>query len=365
MARLKLTDFGIVKTESDEGLTKTGFNPGTADYMPPEQIRGDAVDARSDLYSLGVVFYETLAGRLPFQRSGTGSEYETLKGHMELPPPPIRTINPNVPDELAAIVTRSLEKDPKDRFQSANGFLEALLDYELRPSPLAAEQRAVAAGSPPVTHSMTELLDNPAQPDNLATNIISPAPETVPHAGRPAQPRQFTKPTETQPSGNRIGSAPAQKSSRGVGLLIAGVVFVLVIGVIATAAYFILLRGGASPVAGTAPSTTTPSPTAAPPDARLQQARDAEQQERYVEAIKLFDAYLQANPQAADKAAINARVEEIKKLQGLLAVAELEIKQQDFKAARRYFAEALKLRPDSQRAQSGLKEAEDQLARPR
>lgn len=364
LGRLKLTDFGIVKTENDEGLTKTGFNPGTADYMPPEQIRGDAVDARSDLYSLGVVFYETLAGRLPFPRSATGTEYEALKGHMELPPPPIRTVNPNVPDELAAIVMRSLEKNPKDRFQSANKFLEALLDYELRPSPLAAEQRA-AAGSPQVTHSMTELLDNPPRPDNLATNVISPAAQTAPPAGKTAQPRPFTNPTGTQPSVNRIGPAPAQTSSRGAGLLIAGVVFVLVVGAIATAAYFLLLRGGDSPVAGTAPSTATTTPTAAPPDARLQQARDAEQEERYVEAIKLFEAYLQANPQAADKAAISARVEEIKKLQGRLTMAELEIKQQDFEAARGHFAEALKLRPDSQRAQAGLKEAEGQLARPR
>jgi uncharacterized protein HemY len=74
---------------------------------------------------------------------------------------------------------------------------------------------------------------------------------------------------------------------------------------------------------------------------------------------------LQANPQAVDAPAISARVGELKKLQGLLAIAELEIKQQDFEAARSDFAEALKLRPDSQRAQAGLKEAEGQLARPR
>jgi len=261
---------------------------------------------------------------------------------------------------------RLLEKNPDRRFQSADEFLAALLDYERNGAaaasrPAMVEPRIASAQAPTVTHSMTELLDNPAQPDNLATNVISPAAQTAPPGVRTAQPRPFTKPTETQPSGNRGGSAPAQKSSRGAGLLIAGVVFVLVIGVVATAVYFLLLRSSGSPAAGAALSAATPAPTAAPPDARLQQARDAEQQERYVEAIKLFEAYLQANPQAADKAAISARVEEIKKLQGLLAVAELEIKQQDFEAARRYFAEAIKLRPDSKKAQEGLARVEKKL----
>jgi serine/threonine-protein kinase len=370
MARLKLSDFGIVKVVGDKDLTRTGFNPGTAEYMSPEQIRGEEVDARSDLYSLGVVFYEMLAGRLPFPGSETGSEYEVFKGHIELTPPPISATQPNVPGALAAIVMRLLEKNPDQRFQSADEFLAALLDYERNgaatlPRPAVVEPRAVAPQASMITHSMTEALDNPAQPDNLATNVINPAAQTAPPADRTAQPRSFTKPTETQPSGNRIGSAPAQKSSRGAGLLIAGVVFVLVIGAIGAAAYFLLLRSSGSPAGSAALSTVAPTPTAAPPDARLQQARDAEQQERYVEAIKLFEAYLQANPQAADKVAINARIEAIKKLQGLLAVAELEIKQQDFEAARRYFAEAIKLRPDSQRAQAGLKEAESQLARPR
>ena len=88
-ARLKIADFGIVKLASERSLTRTGFNPGTVEYMSPEQIRGLEVDARSDLYSLGVTFYEALTGRLPFPPSDTGSEYETLRGHVELAPPPI------------------------------------------------------------------------------------------------------------------------------------------------------------------------------------------------------------------------------------------------------------------------------------
>ena len=96
-ARLKITDFGIVKLAGKRSLTRTGFNPGTVEYMSPEQIRGLEVDARSDLYSLGVTFYEALTGRLPFPPSDSGSEYETLRGHIELAPPPIATLKPDVP----------------------------------------------------------------------------------------------------------------------------------------------------------------------------------------------------------------------------------------------------------------------------
>src|SRR5215468_5238822 len=129
-ARLKITDFGIVKLAGESSLTKTGFNPGTVEYMSPEQIRGLEVDARSDLYSLGVTFYEAITGRLPFPPSDTGSEYEVLRGHIELPPPLISAVRPDVPDALAALVMRSLEKAPNARFQSAAEFYNALLNCE-------------------------------------------------------------------------------------------------------------------------------------------------------------------------------------------------------------------------------------------
>src|SRR5215470_7460778 len=123
MARLKITDFGIVKLAGERGLTRTGFNPGTYEYMSPEQIRRLEVDARSDLYSMGVTFYEALSGRLPFPPSDTGSEYEVLRGHIELPPPPISAVKPEVPEALGALIMRSLHKDPGARFLSAAEFL--------------------------------------------------------------------------------------------------------------------------------------------------------------------------------------------------------------------------------------------------
>jgi serine/threonine-protein kinase len=371
MARLKLTDFGIVKLAGDKGLTRTGFNPGTAEYMSPEQIRGAEIDARSDLYSLGVVFYEMLAGRLPFPGSETGSEYEVLKGHMELAPPPLVELQPNVPEPLAAIVMHSLAKNPDDRFQSAGEFLEALLDYERRGAiglssqarPAVAE-RGVAA-VPQVTHSMTEALDysTPATPrDDLATNVINVSAQPAPPINRTTQPRPLTKPIEP----DRAPRVPTQTSTSRIGLFIGGALIALII--IGVIAYFLVLRNSGSPAASASVTTSTPASTATPAaveDSRLQRARDAEGQENYVEAINLYDDYLRNSPQAADRSSVSSRLEELKKLQGLLTVAELELKQQDFAAAQRDFAEALKLRPDSKRALTGLKQAEGELAHPR
>jgi serine/threonine protein kinase len=130
--KAKLTDFGIVKAGSDQQqqLTSTGFQPGTVEYMSPEQICGSEVDARSDIYSLGVTLYQMLSGRVPFSASTSGSDYEVRKGHVELSPPPLRELRPEISAGLAAIVDKALAKKPADRFQSAKECLAAIERYE-------------------------------------------------------------------------------------------------------------------------------------------------------------------------------------------------------------------------------------------
>ena len=103
------------------------MGPGTVEYMSPEQIRGLPLDARSDLYSLGITLYEMLAGRVPFPAAHSDSSYDVLKAHIETKPPPVRTLNSAIPSSLADVVARSLEKDPDRRWQSAAEFREALL----------------------------------------------------------------------------------------------------------------------------------------------------------------------------------------------------------------------------------------------
>lgn len=128
---VKVTDFGIVKVRGVKGGTQMGFNPGTPEYMSPEQARGRELDHRSDIYSMGIVLYEMLTGRVPFDTDGSGtSDYEIRRGHIELPVPPMSRIRPEVPPELERIVLKSLEKNPDDRFQTALQFQEAIQQYE-------------------------------------------------------------------------------------------------------------------------------------------------------------------------------------------------------------------------------------------
>ncbi len=121
---VKLTDFGIVRVAEDQGLTNSGIVLGTADYLSPEQARGEMLLASSDLYSLGVVMFEMLAGRPPFVGPTAVS---IAMQHASTNPPPLRQFNPNVPVAVEQIISRALEKEPDDRFHSAAEMERALL----------------------------------------------------------------------------------------------------------------------------------------------------------------------------------------------------------------------------------------------
>lgn len=124
--RLLLTDFGIAKLQGLRGLTKSGMTIGTPEYMAPEQAEGREVDRRSDIYSLGCVLYEELSGHPPFV--GT-TPVSVLYQHVHIRPEHIRSLNPAVPRELAAVVTRALAKRPHDRFDTADAFALALMPF--------------------------------------------------------------------------------------------------------------------------------------------------------------------------------------------------------------------------------------------
>jgi TolB-like protein/Flp pilus assembly protein TadD/tRNA A-37 threonylcarbamoyl transferase component Bud32 len=134
---LKLTDFGIARFDSDSRLTRTGYVCGTVDYTSPEQIRGPSLDGRSDLFSLGLTIYEALCGRLPFVRDPGTSDFEALRRRLEVDAPALGALNPDVPASLAAVVLRSLRRDPDQRWQTAAEFREALLAHESGGRPAA------------------------------------------------------------------------------------------------------------------------------------------------------------------------------------------------------------------------------------
>jgi beta-lactam-binding protein with PASTA domain len=127
--RVKVTDFGIARAGASD-MTETGSVMGTAQYLSPEQAQGRPVDARSDLYSIGIVLYELLTGVVPFDAESPVTV--ALKQVSEAPVPP-RERNPQIPLWLDAVVLRALEKEPAHRFASADEFIEALRGGTLAP----------------------------------------------------------------------------------------------------------------------------------------------------------------------------------------------------------------------------------------
>lgn len=123
--RVKIADFGIAKAEDQTDLTQDGMLIGTASYLSPEQVQSRPVDQRSDVYSLGVVLYECLTGRVPFE--GESHSARALARLHENPVDP-RQISTEIPPRLAQVIMKALARHPEDRYQSSAAFQAALLD---------------------------------------------------------------------------------------------------------------------------------------------------------------------------------------------------------------------------------------------
>lgn len=153
--RALLTDFGLARAENDACLTRSGFHPGTPHYMSPEQVRGESIDGRSDLFGLGCVLYALCTGHPPFRAD---SSYAVLRRITDDSPRSIRESNPDVPEWLELIIMKLLAKSPADRFDSAKdvaALLEDCLAHSQRPTdvPLPESlkqlQKRVRTGTPP------------------------------------------------------------------------------------------------------------------------------------------------------------------------------------------------------------------------
>jgi serine/threonine protein kinase/Tfp pilus assembly protein PilF len=118
-----IMDFGIARSLSAEGITDAGVIVGTPDYMSPEQVEGEDIDQRSDLYSLGIIFYEMVTGQVPFQADSAFAI--GMKHKSEIPQAP-RTINPQVPHDLDRLVMKCMEKEREQRYQTAEEILSDL-----------------------------------------------------------------------------------------------------------------------------------------------------------------------------------------------------------------------------------------------
>jgi eukaryotic-like serine/threonine-protein kinase len=164
--RVKVTDFGIARAGTSQ-MTETGSIVGTAQYLSPEQARGGEVDQRSDLYSLGVVLYELVTGKTPFEGD---TPVEIAMKHLSNTPQTPSELRSDIPSELDMVIMRALAKDPEARYQSADE-MEADLERVARGAPVAAA----------TVDAATQVLRRPATAATAATAATMIAPSrTVP-----------------------------------------------------------------------------------------------------------------------------------------------------------------------------------------
>ncbi len=146
VSRVQITDFGLARTIDDASLTQSGVIAGTPQYMSPEQARGDAVDGRTDQFSLGSVIYAMLTGHPPFRSDTT---YGTLRRIIDDAHRPVAQVQPSVPIWLGGIIDRLLSKDPEDRFVNTSDVadhLEDCLAHHRQPATVVLPKLKVGLG---------------------------------------------------------------------------------------------------------------------------------------------------------------------------------------------------------------------------
>ncbi len=253
---IKLMDFGIARAGEDRSLTMTGTTLGSLSYMSPEQVTGEATDARSDLYSVGVSLYEMVTGQRPFQAH---SDYSIMAAHVkELPKPPI-DLQPGLPSVLNEIILTAIAKDPARRFQNADAFRNALSSV-----PVAASAPATAPKSPSDALTVDTLL--PAAAAQVAPAARPPSSVPTPVAA-PKDSRAVAANTPSIPI-----PPPAPGSHRGLYMTLGALI---VLAVLVVAGIYIPRKSKTHATTSASQSTETGSPGEVQPAAAAPAAATA------------------------------------------------------------------------------------------
>jgi eukaryotic-like serine/threonine-protein kinase len=217
---VKLMDFGIARSSVDGSLTSSGTTLGSLNYMPPEQVRGEAADARSDIYSFGVSLYEMLTGKLPFKGD---SQYSLMTAHLNQTPVEPITLRSDLPTGLNEIIMMAIAKDPASRFQSAEAIRAALKSVQVSALPSSG---TTVTPTPRPSSGQTTIVDTPP-PRRAPTQTPPPAARTPtpPAAVTPAPTMPMTPPPAAVPP-----SAATPGGHRGLWLALGAMlgVFVLI-----------------------------------------------------------------------------------------------------------------------------------------
>ncbi|MGB6846556.1 MAG: serine/threonine-protein kinase, partial [Candidatus Acidiferrales bacterium] len=215
---VKLMDFGIARSGTDRGLTMTGTTLGSVAYMSPEQVRCEPIDARSDLYSVGVSLYEMVTGRRPFEGE---NHFAVMKAHLEETPAAPDQLNPLVPRALSSLIQMAMAKDPAQRFQSADAFRGALhaVVPELGPFVAGADGGLAGAAASLAAASLA------------AASIAAPVASVAPAAARGGSVAALppTVPMPAMPSSAPTASAKASGSHRGLYITLGALIVVAVL----------------------------------------------------------------------------------------------------------------------------------------
>jgi serine/threonine-protein kinase len=206
---VKLADFGIAKAAEDSDITKVGSVLGTAAYLAPEQARGEPAGPASDLYALGVVAYQLLAGRLPYD---AGSLTDLARLQETGPPPRLDELEPDVPPALAIAVAAALHRDPDQRYPDAAAMEKALRDGLRGRAPAGATEATEA------TWAMEDTAATRMLSPTGATSALPPTSQTSPH--RRLEPLSEPPPPRRAPARRPAAPPPKKKSGSGTGLFV-------------------------------------------------------------------------------------------------------------------------------------------------